>query len=97
MKAAVMAPIGLVVLCALGLVSGVLAAPRNVRAVESSAYVSDVSVGATESGAEGEVRHMTASMRARSSAKAPLLQKHMFCGAWEASAVGGSYKRCEVQ
>ncbi len=85
-----MAPIGLVVLSALGLVSGVLAGPRNFQRVEVPA--SDPATTASETAAEGEVRTMVRFERARRTAA---VARVWTCGASEASAFGGSYKRCE--
>ncbi len=96
-KPALLAPIGLMVLSALGVVSGALAAPRRFHAVEVSARVVGADVGATESASDGEARHLVAFARMRSVGSTPLLPKTWTCGAVEASAVGGSYKRCEVQ
>ncbi len=95
-KAVLLAPLGLVAICTLGLVSGALAAPRRFHAVEVSAVVSDAPISATEGASDGEVRRLVAFTRTRS-VVAPTLPKRWTCGAWEASAVGGSYKRCEVQ
>ncbi len=94
MKTAILAPVVFAAICTIGLASGALAAPRRFHAVEVSAVVVGADVSASETASDGNARQLLAFTRS----SAPSVQSKVWtCGAWEASAVGGSYKRCEVQ
>ncbi len=92
MKAALLAPLALLAICTLGLVSGVLAAPMHVHPVAVSRGESPTA--STETATEGEVRTMVRFERTR---RAIAAARVWTCGATEASAVGGSYRRCDWQ
>ncbi len=94
MKTAILAPVVFALISSLGVVSGALAAPRRFHAVEVSAVVVGADVGASETASDGNTRQLLAFTR---SAVPSVQSKVWTCSAWEESAVGGSYKRCEVQ
>ncbi len=93
MKPVLLAPLGLAILSGLGVVSGALAAPRHFVAV--SAYVTSSDVVGVETGSEGNARTLLGFTRSGVAVVQSQRQAVWTCGAVEASAVGGSYKRCD--